>query len=90
MLVKGLGAFDLIAGMILIFGTGINIPKGLLIFFGVLLLVKAFLGQLKDFASWIDVVAGIIFLGSIIINFPGVIGIIVGILLFQKGIFSFL
>jgi hypothetical protein len=90
MLVKALGAFDIIAGLILIFGAGVNLPTNILTLFGIILIAKSFFGQLKGFASWIDLIAGIIFLISIIINLPGIIGVIMGIFLFQKGIFSFL
>jgi hypothetical protein len=90
MLVKALGAIDLIAGIILIFATSINLPNQVLIIFGVVLLAKSSLGFLKDFASWVDFLCAGIFLVSIIISVPAIISLIFGLLLLQKGIFSFL
>ena len=86
MLVKILGIIDLIAGAILIFGVGANLPIQILVGFGMILLTKSCLGFLKDFASWIDLSAGIIFLLSIIILIPGIISLILGLLIIQKGI----
>ncbi|HJX50225.1 MAG TPA: hypothetical protein VJ438_02060 [Candidatus Nanoarchaeia archaeon] len=89
MLVKILGAVDLIAGLVLIFGTRF-VPHSILIFFGIALLIKAGIGLLRDFASWIDLFAGIIFILSIFFQMPLLICLIPGILLIQKGIFSFI
>ncbi|MBU4070053.1 MAG: hypothetical protein KJ646_03650 [Nanoarchaeota archaeon] len=90
MLVKILGLFDLIAGLILLFGAGFSLPNQMMIFFGMILLAKSCLGLLKDFASWIDFLCGLFFLISIIIAIPQAIGLILGILIIQKSIFSFL
>jgi len=91
MLLKILGSIDLISGLILILlGTGTVFPKTVLIFFGMLLLLKSSFGLLKDFASWIDFIGGWVFLLSILINLPIIIIIIVGLFVAQKGIFSFL
>jgi len=90
MLIKIFGIFDLIAGAILIFGVGANLPIQILLGFGIILLAKSCLGFLKDFASWIDFSAGILFLLSIIIPIPGIISLILGLLIIQKGIFSFI
>ena len=89
MLVKILGAIDLIAGSILIFGSGINLPL-LFSLFGIVLIIKSFMGFLKDFASWVDLIAGSILLISIILPIPITIKIIIGLLVLQKGIVSFL
>lgn len=89
MLVKVLGGIDFISGLILIFGTGLA-PKSILIFFGILLLIKAGFGMFKSFASWIDLLSGGVFILAIFFQIPLWIGIIAGILLIQKGIFSFL
>jgi hypothetical protein len=90
MLIKFLGAIDFISGLILIFGSGIKLPTTLLMILGIILFIKASMGMLKDFASWIDLIAGIIFIASIFFVVPGIIGVISGILMLQKGIFSFL
>ena len=90
MLVKILGAIDVIAGLILIFGPGINFPSSIVIIFGIVLLAKSSLGLLKDFASWIDFLAGLTFLLSVIISVPVIISVIIGLLILQKGVFSFL
>ena len=90
MLVEALGIIDLIAGLILVFGMGINLPAQMMIIFGIIMLSKSGLGLLKDFASWIDFLAGIIFLLSAIIPIPILISVIIGLLVIQKSIFSFL
>jgi len=90
MLVKVLGAIDLIGGLILLFCSGFELPLFLLVTLGIILLIKSSLGLLKNFASWIDFASGIVFL--LLIFFPvfWIICVILGILLIQKGIFSFL
>ncbi|MCX6746758.1 MAG: hypothetical protein NTU63_01340 [Candidatus Pacearchaeota archaeon] len=90
MLVKLLGGIDLIGGLILIFGSNDGLPLPILIIFGIILLIKAGIGKLKDFASWIDIFAGIIFILLIFLPVYWVVCIIAGILLIQKGIFSLL
>ena len=89
MLVKLLGAIDVIAGLILLFGAGIDLPTNLLLFFGIVLIIKSSLGMLKDFASWIDFLSGIVFLLSVIFLIPTWINIILGVLILQKGVVSF-
>ena len=91
MLLKIFGGIDLISGLILILlGTGTIFSKTILIFLGVLLLLKSSFGLLKDFASWIDFIGGLIFLISNMFKVPGLIAIIVGLFVVQKGIFSLL
>jgi len=90
MLVKILGGMDFIIGLILIFGAGIKIPVSVLIALAIFLFIKATIGLLKDFASWIDLLSGIVFILSIFFSVPWIICLIAGILLIQKGIFSFL
>jgi len=90
MLVKILGAIDVIIGAILIFNLIPNLPTQILFFIGILFLVKSSLGMLKNLASWIDFLIGILFIISIIITIPSWIMIILGILVIQKGIISFL
>ena len=89
MLVKILGGIDFISGLILIIGAKF-IPYQILIFFGIILLIKALIGLLRDFASWIDFSAGVIFILLIFFPVHWIICLIVGILLIQKGIFSFI
>lgn len=89
MLVKILGGIDFIAGLILLFGTKF-VNDSILIFFGAILLIKAGIGLLKNFASWIDFISGIIFILSIFFQIPFGICLIAGILMIQKGIFSFI
>ena len=88
MLVKILGGIDLIAGIMLLF-SGLGFPTQVLLFFGIVLIIKSSFGMLKDFASWVDFLGGVTFLLLMIINIPFFIGLIVGILLIQKGGFSF-
>ncbi len=89
MLVKFLGVFDIIIGVMLVFLSSFNPSAGTLVFFGVVSMTKSSFGMLKDFGSWIDFLAGIILGLAILVNIPAMLGIIVGILVFQKGIFSF-
>ena len=91
MLLKILGGIDLISGLILILlGTGIVFSKTILIFMGMLLLLKSSFGLLKDFASWIDFLCGAIFILSAFFDISIWISAIFGVLIFQKGLFSFL
>jgi len=89
MLIRILGAVDLIAGLILIFGGSFAFPDKMLLILGGILLVKSLLGFFKDFASWIDFSTGIVFLLSSIISMPGIVGLIFGLLIIQKGVISF-
>jgi len=90
MLVKVLGALDFLAGLILIFTIWTKIPFLILISLAIIFLVKAGVGLLKDFASWIDLIAGIIFFFLIFFPIYGIICLISAALLIQKGIVSFL
>jgi len=90
MLVKALGVLDFVGGLILLFGAGIKVPVPILIILIVIFLIKAGIGLLKDFASWIDLVAGIVFILMIFFPVYWVVCFISGILLIQKGIVSFL
>lgn len=88
MLIKILGIFDFVVGLILIFGMGLS--NKMYLVFGIILLIKSSLGLLKDFASWIDFSVGLMFFLSIIVSIPSWICIILGLLIIQKGVFSFL
>ena len=89
MLIKALGAIDIIAGLILIFSSQIKFPYQILLLFGIILLAKSFLGMFKEFGSWIDLTTGLALMTSIIFNFPLIISIILGFLVIQKGVVSF-
>ncbi len=90
MLVKVLGLIDFIGGVLLLFASGAKFPIPLLVIMGIILLIKAGIGLLRDFASWIDFIAGGIFILLVFFSVPGVFCIIAGILLIQKGVVSFL
>jgi len=91
MIVKILGGIDVIIGLILILlGAGMSISNGILIFCGVILIVKSLLGFFHDFASWVDLIGGIFLLISSVFHLPGLIAILIGIVIMQKGGFSFL
>jgi len=97
MLVKILGAADVLIGAVLILlGVGTLIPKTILIVFAMILLFKSGMGYISDVAdvaSWIDFIGFLIVLISLIVISSGIVSIasiIVGILILQKGIFSFI
>ena len=91
MIVKILGGIDVIIGLILILlGAGMSISNGILIFCGVILIVKSLFGFFHDFASWVDLIGGIFLLISSVFHLPGLIAILIGIVIMQKGGFSFL
>ena len=90
MLVKVLGTIDILAGAILLFGELIGLSKVFFLLFGVILLIKSFLGFPKDLASWIDFSCSIILILNMFVSFPAWIELILGLLIIQKGIFSFL
>ena len=98
MVVKLLGGFDVFVGVVFfIYGIfisafGIHILPGfLLIFLGLVLLVKGliFVAGL-DIASIIDVVIGFVIIFSPTYDMPFFIYAIVAIFLIQKGVFSLL
>jgi hypothetical protein len=89
MLIKALGAIDIISGLILLFGAGIKLPSTLLLILGIILIAKSFLGMFKEFGSWIDLLSGAVLILSSLIAMPIFISIIFGILVLQKGIVSF-
>lgn len=90
MLIKILGAIDLLSGLILILSALTKMPTPILIIFGVALLAKSLIGFLKDFGSWIDFLTGIILILCVFIQIPLFIKIIFSLLIIQKGISSFL
>jgi hypothetical protein len=90
MLIKILGAIDLVGGLVLMFLSGFNLPIQILIFLGIIFLLKSSLGFWKNFASWTDLLSGIIFIMFVFFPIYWIICLIFGVLLIQKGIFSFL
>jgi hypothetical protein len=91
MLIKLLGFTDLLAGLILIFGAKMDIPQVILVFFGIILLIKSFLGGIpKNLGSFTDLFSGGIFFLLIIINIHWIFCLIAGLFLIQKGVVSFL
>ena len=90
MFVKILGFADVIIGLILFFGMDAGFPAKLILFIGMMLLMKSFLGMLQDFASWIDFICALVFLISSLFLLPWIIYLICGILIIQKGFMSFL
>jgi len=90
MLVKILGGIDLLAGLILFLSILTEIPFQILIFLGVVLLIKSGINLLRDFASWIDFLTGIVLIlvGFFVVPLP--IKVIFAFLIIQKGISSFL
>jgi hypothetical protein len=89
MLIKILGAIDISAGLILLFGAGVKLPSTLLLVLGAILIAKSFLGMFKEFGSWIDLLGGITLILSSLIAMPIFISIIFGVLVLQKGVVSF-
>lgn len=90
MLVKILGSIDIISSLTLLFLISAESNYKILLFFGIILIIKSSFGMLRDFASWVDFLCGAIFLLSIILNIPSFIIIILSLLLFQKGVFSWI
>jgi len=91
MLLKILGAVDVLAGLVLIItAIGIKIPQNILMFFGIFLLIKSSLGLWKDFASWTDALCGAVILISISSKIPLFVLMFLAVIIGQKGIFSFL
>jgi hypothetical protein len=90
MLVKILGAVDLIIGIILMFSSGLKIASSISIILAVFLFIKAGTGLFKGFASWIDLFAGVVFVLLVFFPVYWAVCMVAGILLIQKGIVSFL
>lgn len=88
MLVKVLGAIDILSGILFLLAIGVKPNTNILLFFGIILITKSSFGMLKDFASWIDFLSALLFILLIFTTIPKFILIIFSILLLQKGIFS--
>jgi len=89
MLIKVLGALDIVGGFILLLGSEISSIPSLFVFLGILFILKSAIGRWKEFGSWVDLLTGIFFLISIFLNVE-IINLILGILLIQKGLVSFM
>jgi len=91
MLVKILGAVDVIASIIFLLTIlGVSFSTSIYLIFGIILLAKSSLGMLMDFASWVDFLGGIFLLLLIVMNIPTFMLIAMGILIVQKAFFSFM
>jgi len=90
MLVKILGAIDVVAGAILGLSILTEIPFYLLIGLGVAVLIKSFMGFPKDVGGWIDFLTAITLILTAFIAVPLFMKVIFMILIIQKGLFSFL
>jgi len=90
MLVKILGAIDLLAGSILALSILTEIPFYILIVSGIVILIKSLMGFPKDIGGWMDLLTGTILILTAFVVVPMFVKIIFAILIFQKGISSFL
>lgn len=90
MIVKILGGLDIVVAlMLLIAGFGFKLPFIVIVFFGLLLLVKGLL-FVTTLASWFDILGALVLFLSLLFVFPSWIFFIPCLLIFQKGILSFL
>lgn len=91
MLVKILGAIDVIGGILLfLIALKIELPQFILILFAVLFGLKSLFIFSGDVASVFDLIACGMFIVSNFAFLPIMIPIISGVLVLQKGVFSFL
>ncbi len=95
MVIQLFGAIDISIGLIFwiysmlnLIGLGI-IPNGLIIFLGVILLIKGLVFAIGlDFLSILDVIAAIIILSAVTITLPTTVIHMIGLFLITKGIIS--
>ncbi len=90
MLVKVLGALDLLAGAILALSILTEIQFYVLVVLGIAVLVKSFIGFPKDFGAWIDFLTAVVLILAAFVTVPAVVKIVLALLIFQKGVASFL
>lgn len=90
MLVKIFGGIDIIIGLVILFERVLNFSNSVLLFFGIVLIIKAGFGLFKNFASWIDLFCALVIFFSMVFLVPIWINVIAGILLIQKGGVSFI
>lgn len=89
------GVIDIFVGLMFWIYSMLNligwhiIPKGFIIMFGIILLIKGLAFAVgMDFLSILDVIAALIILASVSVTFPAVIAHMVVLFLVGKGIFS--
>ena len=92
MLVKILGALDILAGLFLWLSIPFSIPGIILGILGVCILLKGiiFIGFGLDILSAMDIIAGIIIIVSATISMPIILISLVSIYLIGKGVISVL
>lgn len=90
MLVKILGGIDLLVGFLLIFSSGLESISPILMFFGIVLIIKSFMGFFQEFGGYIDLIGGLFLLLASFGFSITIINVILGFLVLQKGVFSFL
>lgn len=91
MIVKLLGAIDLIVGfMFIIISFGVDINNTWIIVGAVLIGVKGLFILTKNLVSLIDLIAAGILLLSMVVDIPRAILLIIGFFTLQKGFLSFL
>ncbi|HJX50651.1 MAG TPA: hypothetical protein VJ438_04260 [Candidatus Nanoarchaeia archaeon] len=90
MLVKILGALDILAGIIFWLSFPFPIPAIILGIFGIYVLAKGliFVGFGLDVLSAIDIIAGILIIASVSISMPVILISVISIYLIGKGLFS--
>ena len=95
MVIQLFGAIDIFVGLIFwiysmlnLIGWGI-IPNGLIMFLGVILLIKGLVFAIGlDFLSILDVIVAIIILSAVTITLPTTVIHMIGLFLVAKGIIS--
>ena len=92
MLIKILGALDILAGLFLWLSIPFSIPGIILGILGVCILLKGiiFIGFGLDILSAMDIIAGIIIIVSATANLPAVLISLISIYLIGKGVISVL
>jgi len=90
-LIKILGAIDVVAGIIfLMLIFGMNAPFQILLFFAGLLLLKGMFIITGDVLSLIDLASSLLFFISIFFSLPALLLWIPAFILFAKGFVSFI
>ncbi|MBU0957622.1 MAG: hypothetical protein KKF56_02325 [Nanoarchaeota archaeon] len=91
MIVKILGVFDLIAGLIFWLWMFIGIPTNVMMVIVMYLIIKGLIFVIGlDIASVFDIIAGVLIYIAINFGMPKFLSIIVLLILVQKGIISIL
>lgn len=92
MIVKLLGIFDILVGVIFwIFGIFHILPESLVLILGLFLLAKGVVFATNlNVTSILDIVSAVIILSATSVIMPQIVVILVALFLLQKGIFSML